>query len=177
MKPTVYECVLDELFPPFPEFPETRTFGILDAARDERIYLSVLRSDREWCCLYRGDAATTMAEVAPYLVELDPQSRFTRWLIEEGWGRSWGVFLNASVSMEALRNHLRRLTLVKLPDGRSVYFRYYDPRVLSVYLPTCTTEELAAVFGPIERLVMESGDGKGEITAYSSEGVGQTIVC
>ena len=29
-------------------------------------------------------------------------------------------------------------------------FRYYDPRVLRAYLPTCNSEELRTVFGPIE---------------------------
>ena len=35
-------------------------------------------------------------------------------------------------------------------------FRYYDPRVLRVYLPTCTPDELEMLFGPIERFWMES---------------------
>jgi hypothetical protein len=34
-------------------------------------------------------------------------------------------------------------------------FRYYDPRVLRVYLPTCVTVELRTVFGPIECFWME----------------------
>jgi hypothetical protein len=38
-------------------------------------------------------------------------------------------------------------------------FRYYDPRVLRSYLPTCTPEELAQVFGPIHSFVMESAEG------------------
>jgi hypothetical protein len=35
-------------------------------------------------------------------------------------------------------------------------FRYYDPRVLRVYLPTCVTAELRTVFGPIECFWTES---------------------
>jgi len=34
-------------------------------------------------------------------------------------------------------------------------FRYYDPRVLRVYLPTCVRSELRTVFGPIERFWTE----------------------
>jgi hypothetical protein len=37
-------------------------------------------------------------------------------------------------------------------------FRYYDPRVLRVYLPTCNAEELATVFGPIETFWTEGSD-------------------
>lgn len=28
-------------------------------------------------------------------------------------------------------------------------FRFYDPRVLRLYLPTCTSTELEQVFGPV----------------------------
>ena len=39
-----------------------------------------------------------------------------------------------------------------------MYFRWYDPRVLSVYLPTCTAEEFAAIFGPVAAFFLESDD-------------------
>lgn len=34
--------------------------------------------------------------------------------------------------------------------GRRLVFRYYDPCVLRVYLPTCNPAELRTVYGPIE---------------------------
>jgi hypothetical protein len=39
-------------------------------------------------------------------------------------------------------------------------FRYYDPRVLNAYLPTCTPQELKAVFGPLQAVIAETGDGQ-----------------
>jgi hypothetical protein len=159
-------ALLDELFPDGIGAPH-RTFALLDAARDERIYPALLGADCEWLCLYRGDASVSMAEVAPYLVELDPTSLFAPWLLENGWGNSWGIFFNAVASLEILRAHFRRFVMVQLPDGRSVYFRFYDPRVLRVYLPTCTAEELETMFGPVDRYVMEGQDG--EVIAFPRE--------
>jgi hypothetical protein len=41
-------------------------------------------------------------------------------------------------------------------DGERVFFRFYDPRVLRVYLPTCEDEaNLRSVFGPVGRFYME----------------------
>jgi hypothetical protein len=40
-------------------------------------------------------------------------------------------------------------------EGTPMLFRYYDPRVLRVYLPTCNAEELKTVFGPVLRFVLE----------------------
>jgi hypothetical protein len=49
--------------------------------------------------------------------------------------------------------------MVKDPDGRILYFRYYDPRVMRVYLPSCNATEMKTVFGPALSYVMEDEDG------------------
>ena len=38
-------------------------------------------------------------------------------------------------------------------------FRYYDPRVLRKFLPTCTPEQIAAFFGPADSVLIENEDG------------------
>lgn len=160
--------LLEELCP---AFPQRRSYALLDAARDERIYPALLAADCNWACLYRGDAAARMAEVAPYLVELERNAQFTRWLLHHGWGKSWGIFVTAIAGLEVLRAHFRKFIMAQLPDGRSVYFRFYDPRVLRAYLPTCTDEELEAIFGPVERYSMENDDGKLLLTFEQSDGI------
>jgi hypothetical protein len=163
-------ALFDLLWPAPLDHAAPAVFSLIDAARDEQIYPALLKADCEWLCLYRGDAAMTMAEVAPYLVELDPQAQFTSWLLEKGWGNSWCVFLHASVAIERLQAHFRRLVMAQLPDGRMVYFRFYDPRVLRAYLPTCTPEEAATVFGPVERFLVEPEDDDGMIVFELNEG-------
>jgi hypothetical protein len=68
------------------------------------------------------------------------------------------MFLHAAVKLDRLQAHFRRLVMAQLPDGKMVYFRFYDPRVLRAYLPTCTPKELEAVFGPVERFILEGED-------------------
>ena len=48
--------------------------------------------------------------------------------------------------------------MVRLPDGRVVNFRFYDPRVFRVYLPTCNEAEAEFVFGPFESFFLEDED-------------------
>ena len=45
------------------------------------------------------------------------------------------------------------------PTGKPLLFRYYDPRVLRVYLPTCNAEELKTLFGPVQAYIMEDESG------------------
>ena len=97
-----------------------------------------------------------MAEVAPYLVRLDRKSAFTDWVIGKGWDNHWGLFVVSRADLRAMRRHLRKFLTVHDSAGKPMLFRYYDPRVLSVFLPTCAPEELGPLFGPALCFVMES---------------------
>ena len=41
-------------------------------------------------------------------------------------------------------------------DGAVFYFRFYDPRVMRLYLPTCLEKELRTVFGPVRAFFIEA---------------------
>ena len=99
-----------------------------------------------------------MAEMAPYLAVLVPNSPFTDWLFGNGWGEHWGIFGSAKGDLPALRKHFRKFLMVYDEAGKSLYFRYYDPRVLRAYLPTCNPEELKTVFGPVESYLAEDDE-------------------
>lgn len=143
--------------------PPRRLFAVLDGARSPRIHPMVLGSPRPFECLYRGELDPLLAEVAPYLVELEAESFWTRQLLTEGWGRSWGIFLEAAAPIATLQRHLRSFAKVKDESGRTLVFRYYDPRVLRVYLPTTNAAEARTLTGPIGRFLLESRDGQAVI--------------
>jgi len=142
--------------------------AVVDCARDERIFTAVEASRLDKCCLYAGRLPWVLVRAAPHLVVLEAEDRFTRLLIDEGWGNSWGVYFRTEVPMMEVRRHLRTFLRVKDERGRILIFRWYDPRVLRRYLPTCTAYELEAVFGPIERFYCESEDG-GALFEYEME--------
>jgi hypothetical protein len=138
---------------------EERIYALLDAARDETIYPAVLGGDAEYFCLYIGELAPELAETAPYLVKLDPEAKFAAWLAKNGWGHGWGIFAQSRADMLSLRRHFRRFLMVYDDEEQPLYFRYYDPRVLRVFLPTCNQDELQTLFGPVDRYSFESEDG------------------
>jgi hypothetical protein len=111
-------------------------------------------------CLFRGDPEPGMAEVAPYLVKLEPGSEFAQWVVGTGWGHHWGTFVTSRQGFLKLRNHLRALSLVYRRDGTPLYFRYYDPRVLRVFLPTCSAAQLKQMFGPVDAFLAEDDAGE-----------------
>jgi hypothetical protein len=137
---------------------EMQVYAVLDGAIIPDLLDRLYGLQPEFICLYRGELAPDLAEVAPYLVRLDPDDEFARWVIEEGWGKSWGVFAVSDGDMYAVRQHFRRFLIVRDPEGKPLYFRYYDPRVLRVYLPTCNADELRTVFGPLACYLLEDAD-------------------
>ena len=159
--------VLDALWPPgLPA--RTAVFSIIDGARDDRIYDAVDATFLPKDCLYSGDLPRQLQRTAPYLVQLERDDRFTRYLIDTGWGSSWATFLRTETGIKQLRRHLREFLRVRDESGRRLIFRYYDPRVLRVYLPTCWPAELDTFFGPISAFITE-GEDPGEILEFRNQ--------
>ena len=141
--------------------PDGNVYAILDGASIGRDLIVNLHERRvDFHCLLPGNLAPDMAEVAPYLAELKPRAEFTQWVVGEGWGQHWGVFVASPAGDIQMRGHFRSLVDVYDPDGKPLIFRYYDPRVLRVFLPTCAPGELAEVFGPAEAFFVEADDGE-----------------
>ncbi len=163
----IAEQVRDHLF----SDEGANVFAVLDGASVPGLLGKLYACQPDYVCLYRGELEPDMAEVAPYLVELLPNSDFTDWVIEKGWGRHWGIFAIAradlwaaqrvrSSLLRSLRRHFRAFIIVYDPQGKPMYFRYYDPRVLRLYLPTCNAEETATLFGPVTYYFLEDEEPK-----------------
>lgn len=133
-------------------------FAVLDAARDPMVLALLFQAKDRWQSLYEGIEGERLAAAAPYLVQLPKGSPLLETLARDAWGRSWGVYLTCDQPFEAVRKHLRHFLLVTDEEGEELYFRYYDPRVLRVYLPTCTRQEAREFFGPIREFLMEGED-------------------
>jgi hypothetical protein len=133
-------------------------FAVLDGARDRRIYSSLVNTYQETACLYRGELSPQAEANAPHLVRLDYQEKLTSFLLEHGWGNSWGIFFRCDDSFDAVRRHLRHFLRVQDEAGNKLVFRYYDPRVLRDFLPTCQPNELETFFGPIRKFWLEDSE-------------------
>jgi hypothetical protein len=111
-----------------------------------------------------GPLGDAISEAAPYILAMTPDSPFM-----EKWaghfGGSAGILLVTPADLDTLFEHLRDIYVAKTEDGEKYYFRYYDPRVLRVYLPTCTREELGHFFGPIRAFYVE-GEEPGVLLRY-----------
>lgn len=145
-------------------------FAILDAARSERIVPMLRRAVDEYDSLYDGVLRDTMEDHAPYVVRFREGSSLLRRVVAEGWGDAWGIFGRSAAKLGELRAHFRRLLVVTRElDELPMYFRFYDPRVLRVFLPISTPRQRPSFFGPVWRLMAEGPGGEAEVFDVDGE--------
>lgn len=137
-------------------------YAVLDAC-DEPIVPALAEElgESSAVCLFQGEAREEMWALAPYLFAITP--RLLQWIRDDLWSRPWGVLLASSGGMEAVFHHLRRFLIVRDPAGETMYFRFYDPRVLPAYLDSCTPGEIARFFGPAEMYATGFGEEAGSL--------------
>jgi hypothetical protein len=175
MTSTRTEQILQVLFPVKKQNARS-VWMILDGARDERIYRYLKTCNLDYLCLYTGKLPIELQYVAPYLLELPSNSKTARELIDMAWGNNWGIFLSID-DFSKLRPHLRKFLKVKDESGKKLLFRFYDPRVMRVFLPTCSSEQLREFFGPIAIFHVEDDHGS-MLKSFSFDGfkVSQDLV-
>ena len=148
---------------------QIRTFAILDGASVPDLQMRIYEMRPPHYCLFRGELKPDMAEVAPYVVQLVPGAPFTDWVLAgENFGKHRGIFAQSLHSIKEMRRHFRALVTVNDEQGTPMYFRFYDPRVLRNFLPTCNPDELKTFFGKVETFFAEDKQGE-KFSAFSLE--------
>jgi hypothetical protein len=147
--------------------PRLNAYAVLDGASNPALLDHLYGERPEFECLYRGELEPDIAECAPYLAKLEQNTPFCTWLMNHCWGLHWGVFALSDADLRAMRQHLRKLNMVYDPvTHKPLLFRYYDPRVLRIFLPTCDAEQIAEFFGPARAFFAEAEEGQNLVHFY-----------
>lgn len=147
------------------------TFALLDGAGIPALPDKLQQAPGlEFECLYSGELEPGVAEMAPYIARLEAGSEFAGWVMN-GWGQKRGIFAHVprDVGLPVLRRHFRKLNMVYGPDASPLLFRYYDPRVMRMFLSSCERDERKQLFGPVSSYVFE-GDSVAEGVTMSAPG-------
>jgi hypothetical protein len=149
--------------------PDAPLFALVDAARESGAPHQARQAGVACESLFAGEMGELLKDVAPHVIEFPLHSRFSEWWFQQS-GNSIGVLLETSASLADVRRHFRTLMTVRDDQHRTYFFRFYDPRVLRVFLPSCTADELERFFGPIVVFHCEDEDGAGLLSFSRSSG-------
>ncbi len=143
---------------------QTKLYCVLDGANVPNLPMRLYEAKLPNYCLFSGELSPDVVHVAPYVVNLFPNNQFTEWILEEGFGKNWGVFVHCRFSITEMRRHFRSLVSVHDEKGNPLIFRFYDPRVFRKFIPTCEIEEIKTLFGKVETYFVEAENSSNMIS-------------
>ena len=146
-----------------PDHDDNNVYAVIDGASCPELRFKIYNLAQEGyalesCCLWSGKLEPDLEEVAPYLVKLPQDHPFTDLLITEGWDNHWNIFVESGLEFKALRKLVRKLLLVKSPEGENLVFRFYDPRVMSIFTPTVEGEQATELFEDLLSISYQQDD-------------------
>ena len=126
-----------------------RLYTVVDACQaPELIEMARGKFGQPTRMLFKGKAAALeeVESFAPFFIPIDLKTDFLEHM--------------SKAEPRAIFRHLRKIFVVQEEGGQEHFFRFYDPRVLRVYLSTCKRNETTEFFGPISNIIMEVADVK-----------------
>lgn len=133
--------------------PPMKTYAILDAGKFQSGLSEIEECEMPFRCLFKGDAAEELKDVAPYLIELDPESRFTRrlftWIPEipdamttvHLWHKEPGIYIRSRSDFATLWKHFRKFTRVQNETGAWYYFQFWEPKAALAIFRMLATDQ------------------------------------
>lgn len=135
-------------------------YAIVDGAQAFDVAVGARATGHPVHTLFEGAMAATVAHKGPCVVENARSGAFLdTWVTH--LGRSAGVVLKTRLPIEELKRVLRNLFIVRDQTEQEYFFRFYDPRVLRVFLGTAARDQLTEFFVAVPVWVAECEDGKG----------------
>jgi hypothetical protein len=131
---------------------EVRIYALIDGARVKGVATLLGRMNAQYASLFRGDADVDYAEAGPYLALVPIEHDLLTLFVVYEPMLAATLFLAAGAEFEQMRTHLRRFLKVLDSQGKRCFFRFYDARVLAVYLGAAEPVEQAQLFGPIRSM-------------------------
>ncbi|WP_227271935.1 DUF4123 domain-containing protein [Roseobacter weihaiensis] len=132
-----------------------RSYLLLDAAAAPEIATYAEAFPEPAQCLFDGAAFDDLAEVAPWLIQVESFGDALDWYLDKGWGQNWGVFVQTALPLARLKTRLKSHLFVSSEPQGKMFFKFYRPRTLRDYLPAFEADQLKNFFFKLEAYVIE----------------------
>jgi hypothetical protein len=137
---------------------------IYDAALNGTYTLLILQKNYpKHRSLFKGTKDEILMDVAPYIFKIDEDF----WKKMDSYSEislKSTLGIDSRQDIDVLFEHFRDFVYQKI-DGRECYFRFWDPRVLKKFFPSCTPTQLQMFFGPVQSFFMED-ENPGYVLQY-----------
>jgi hypothetical protein len=139
--------------------PPRHSYLLLDGAQIDGLVARIygLEESPSLHLLYQQSTYEALAEVGPLLVPVRPHSELAQ-VFNQEWRTTAGIWLESDVSEDDLVDYLRSLIHAQV-DGTTVLLRYYDPRIMQLWLGAMDADERDPLMGPVTRIRLPTDSG------------------
>lgn len=141
-------------------------FLILDGALLENQLIQGEKLNAQCRSFYRGATDPEIEAVGPYIFTYPNSTSFQNWYIQNGLHKHWGILIDSPSSFDQIYEHFRKFVCFQSEDDQLLYFRFYDPRVLKLFLLDCDSVQLTEFFGPVTKFICE-GENEDYVSIFS----------
>jgi hypothetical protein len=119
--------------------------------------------------LFKGTKDASLIDVSPWLFQIDDK-------LKENLDNEMEVSLQFPCLLESpadihmLATHFRKFIYLTI-EGQEYFFRFYDPRVLEKFLPTCNKDQIREFFGLIQYFIAEDTVKEKAIRYWQENGI------
>ena len=138
---------------------EYNKYLLIDAANMNADIVKARELNPSYILLFTG-IFKNVESVSPYIFVFELNSNFSDWYFDNGWGKALGIIIYSKSSIKRLRKQLQFLLKVETTSRKEYYFRFYDPRVFRIFLPTCDLNQFNLFFNQIDFYVCEDENPK-----------------
>lgn len=142
---------------------DVHIYALLDAAKVANLREMIELSGLDHGCLFSGPTFDELADVAPWLVRLEPGYAFTRRLFEKGdapwelWDRDAGIFLRSALDLDSLRRHLKKFTKARDGAGQTYFVRFWEPGWTVPLIKAMTPGQAHKFLEPLHAVICHTG--------------------
>jgi hypothetical protein len=147
------------------EKEDAHLYAIVDSARNDEVFRYFIIGDTPYRSLFEGTMDVQSYGVSGFVIECKKNSPLYDWVTSTLWGQDACIFIVCKMSFDEVFSHFQQFNRVILEGDKVVLFRFYDPRVLRTYLPSCKKQEIELFFGDMICLFAESEE-KAIITRF-----------
>jgi len=149
----------------------SRLYAIVDASRGPMTIPPTLQAMTDnVACLYRGQALEEFGDDTAWVAEIAADESVLDWVIDNGFGKRWSIFMQSPHRLADVVRHLRKFTVIEDQEGTAHFFRFYDPRTLRQYLPVLNTQQAAAFFQGVDAFYCENDIRPEELLKFTNHG-------
>ncbi|NUU01319.1 DUF4123 domain-containing protein [Herbaspirillum robiniae] len=151
-----------------------RAYLLLDGAQAEGSHLKLQAMRVPYASLFEGKREEALPEIAPLLIDLTAldaprRERLVPWMSQLGFGAPCLSWYESLLPLQAFAAHLRNFHQVGLSDGQAMMMRWYDTRILPIWLQALAPEQLAAFTGAMLGIAYVDRFGESRILHTSEQ--------